>query len=251
MPSPCFPPTGPRSDAPLPSAGSARVAFPGFNGTIRALRLPAARPAALRCLRLAVPAFARSLRSHQRGVRRRGPGVFALRSGCPFRIQVETTGPPAFLGNPNCALALLSDPGGTATPSHYDVPARPPRCPRRRFPQLVFRGSITRLRHSLSTLRSVGYPSTTQDSLPAVGQTLPDGLATRRAPTKGLGLLDIHGNHPPFPSFAAQGQPPRTRDSRRPKAPVAASIDTSPLQPALALTAARYTPGWFAGDRRS
>jgi hypothetical protein len=40
----------------------------------------------------------------------------------------------------------------------------------------VFRGSITRLRHWLSTLRRPGYPDTTQDSLPAVGQTLPDGL---------------------------------------------------------------------------
>jgi hypothetical protein len=50
----------------FPSIGSAgrrfaslprvlRGEFPCFNGTIKALRLPAARPAALRCLRLAVP----------------------------------------------------------------------------------------------------------------------------------------------------------------------------------------------------
>lgn len=41
-----------------------RGEFPCFDGTTKALRLPAAHPAALRCLRLAVPhAFTRSFRS--------------------------------------------------------------------------------------------------------------------------------------------------------------------------------------------
>ena len=49
-----------------------RGEFPCFNGTIKALRLPAARPAALRCLRLAVPRL-HSLRSLLGGrVHRRG-----------------------------------------------------------------------------------------------------------------------------------------------------------------------------------
>jgi hypothetical protein len=39
----------------FPSPGSSRAEFPGFLGTIKALRLPAAHPAALRFLRLAVP----------------------------------------------------------------------------------------------------------------------------------------------------------------------------------------------------
>ena len=67
----------------FPSIGSAgrrfaflhrvlRGEFPCFNGTIKALRLPAARPAALRFLRLAVPRL-HSLRSLLDGrVRRRG-----------------------------------------------------------------------------------------------------------------------------------------------------------------------------------
>lgn len=42
-----------------------------------------------------------------------------------------------------------------------------------------FRGSITRPTRSLSTLRSDGYPATTQDSLPAAGQALPGGILTR------------------------------------------------------------------------
>lgn len=89
---------------------------------------------------------------------------------------METTGSPTFLGNPSCALALLFDPGRPHASGHTM---------RRRGPRYVhnegsreysFRGSITRLRHWLSTLRSAGYPYTTQDSLPAAGQALPDGL---------------------------------------------------------------------------
>jgi len=34
----------------------------------------------------------------------------------------------------------------------------------------IFRGSITQPAHSLSTLRNMGYPNATQDSLPAGGQ---------------------------------------------------------------------------------
>src|SRR5262249_2639930 len=43
-------------------------------------------------------------------------------------------------------------------------------------PRKVFRRSIAWLSNSLSTLRRAGYPVSTQDALPAVGQTLLDGL---------------------------------------------------------------------------
>jgi len=59
---------------------------------------------------------------------------------------------------------------------HHDTPTRPPLCPQRRLPQLYFRGSITQLKHWLSTLRRVDYSTTTQDSLPVAGQALPDGV---------------------------------------------------------------------------
>ncbi|HVX62422.1 MAG TPA: hypothetical protein VHC19_17520, partial [Pirellulales bacterium] len=42
------------------------------------------------------------------------------------------------------------------------------------------------------------YPNATQDSLPAAGQALPDGLFTRRVPLKGFRFT----SHPPFPSLA-------------------------------------------------
>lgn len=48
---------------------------------------------------------------------------------------------------------------------------------------VTFRGSITRLIRSLSTLRRLDRSSATQDSLPVGGQPLPDPLQC------GLGLI--------------------------------------------------------------
>jgi len=62
-----------------------------------------------------------------------------------------------------------------------------------------FRGSITRLRHWLSTLRRPGRPDATQDSLPAVGQTLPDGLDYPQGSSERF--LDVSYIRPPFPSL--------------------------------------------------
>ena len=45
---------------------------------------------------------------------------------------------------------------------------------------LYFRGSITRPLTSLSTLRRMGRPTTTQDSLLAAGPALPGGIRTRK-----------------------------------------------------------------------
>jgi hypothetical protein len=59
-------------------------------------------------------------------------------------------------------------------------------CEKQRLPRRVFRRSIAWLSDWLSTLRRTGYPRTTQDSLPAAGQALPDGLSTRRTLTKGF-----------------------------------------------------------------
>jgi hypothetical protein len=94
----------------FPSPGSSRAEFPGFLGTIKALRPPAGPPAALRFLRLAVP------REHARFVPTAaacggsGPGV-----GHPVspsgNASVETTESPKFLGNPHSRLRMFSDPG--------------------------------------------------------------------------------------------------------------------------------------------
>ena len=40
-------------------------------------------------------------------------------------------------GEPSCAYALLSDPGGTDASGHFDAPTRPPCEPRRRLPRTI------------------------------------------------------------------------------------------------------------------
>ncbi len=149
--------------------------FPRFAGTINTLRLPAARLAALRCLRLAIPRFHLVVSVPD------GPDAITpslelvtryLRPGtCRGNDRISHVP-----GESRCVFALLSDPGGIDMSDHHNTPTRPPLCPQRRLPQMYFRGSITQLQHWLSTLRRPGYPDTTQDSLPVAGQALPDGI---------------------------------------------------------------------------
>src|ERR1700757_394436 len=69
-----------------------------------------------------------------------------------------------------------------------------------------------RLGHTLSTLRPGGYPARTQDSLPAVGQTLPGGLFVPLGSSERFLRCFLH-RFPPFPGF-----PWRKRASVRPEA---------------------------------
>jgi hypothetical protein len=78
------------------------------------------------------------------------------------------------------------------TPDHHGATARPPLRGTQGLPQLVFRRSIAWLSDWLSTLRSVDYSIPTQDSLPAAGQALPDGLLTRKIPLKGFKVASLH-----------------------------------------------------------
>src|SRR5712692_8155497 len=144
MPSPCFLPTVPRSDASLPSTRSGRVPCPRFDGTIKALRLPAVPPAALLCLRLAVPRGAScSSLPPPRDATVVDRECFGF--GDPTRPNdpVETTGSTKFLGNPNCFYARFFDSGRTARPPYHDgAAAWPPLRERRGLPHWDFRSSI-------------------------------------------------------------------------------------------------------------
>jgi len=91
-------------------------------------------------------------------------------------MSVETDGAPKFLGTPRVPWPCSPTPVGSVTPGHSGAPTRSPRLTRARTPTMIFRGSIARPGHSLSTLRREGYPSTAQDSLPAAGQALPGGI---------------------------------------------------------------------------
>ena len=97
---PRFPPRGPHGRL-----------FPRFHGTIKALRLPAGRPAALRCLRTGGTTGARMFRSRRRCVQTTS-GLGLVNPVPPSGISsVETTGSLKFLGNPDSRLHMVSDPG--------------------------------------------------------------------------------------------------------------------------------------------
>src|SRR5262249_20791815 len=82
-------------------------------------------------------------------------------------------------GEPQVSVRHVpSTPAGPRAPDRYGAAARPLVSEKQGLPRKVFRRSIAWLSDSLSTLRSAGYPRPTQDSLPAVGQTLLDGLST-------------------------------------------------------------------------
>jgi len=186
---------------PLPSTGSSvGTECPGFIGTIRRYDfLPSIPPHFVAFAWRYHPLHAHFVPS----VRRATPkaGGFCCSHRLPLPVDsVETAGSLTFPGNPHCAYALLSDPGRIVAPTR---PITMQRCsPRSNHDKgshdYHFRGSITRPRHSLSTLRRVDHSTTTQDSLQAVGQTLPDGLLPAGFLQK---VSEFNTSHPPFLSF--------------------------------------------------
>ena len=123
------------------------------------------------------------------------PGVYE-RSSSPAFPKARRCRPPRLLA-----------------PDHYSAATWPLVLPKQRLPRKVFRRSIAWLSDSLSTLRRTGYPATTQDSLPAAGQALPDGLLTRKVPTKGFRSASYISS--PFPKLRlAQGSRPLDRSSQ-------------------------------------
>ena len=134
-----------------------RGEFPCFNGTIKALRLPAAHPTALRCLRLAVPRFHSLCSLPGRRVHRRGLELVTryLRPGS-HRGNDRTSQVP---GEPQLSVCTCSNPtpAGLLAPDHYGAAAWPLVNQQQRLPRKVFRSSIAWLSDSLCTLRSARH----------------------------------------------------------------------------------------------
>ncbi len=129
----------------------------------------------------------------------------------PGLAKETTQDLPSSWGTRLSVCTCSSDAGRTArTRPVHSAAAWPPVYEKRRLPRKVFRRSIAWLSDSLCTLRRTGYPRTTQHSLPAAGQALPDGLSTRRIPMKSFRVVNT--SHPPFPSFLAQSHRPRQRN---------------------------------------
>ena len=169
----------------LPSTGS-RGSVPPLQRYYSVLRLPAAHPAALRCLRLAVPRVG-SLFAPRRGE----PACLGLGFGHPvsrpgiWRGDGRASQVP---GHPPCAHAPLSDPGGTSVPGQSRHVGTAFHCDDSLgfHASSFYRGSITQPGRSLCTLRSAGYPNPTQHSVPAGGQPLPGGTGYPPGCTEGF-----------------------------------------------------------------
>ena len=111
-----FPPNGSAIRRPLPSTGSPRVEFPGFNGVYEALRLPADRPTALRdCFAWPYhPARLCLLRSGPTPAWGQGPSGLAVpRRQLLSRWSRRVSQVPR---EPSWTYAVFFDPGGTGRP---------------------------------------------------------------------------------------------------------------------------------------
>jgi hypothetical protein len=198
MCSTCFPRSSLPADASLPSTGSSGASSPA--SVVLSKRydfLPSIPPHFV--------AFAwRYLRVHSfcslLGGRVCCRGLELLSRYLPPGVRRGNDRISQVPGEPQVSVRhVQSTPAGLLAPDHYGAAARPLVSEQQRLPRKVFRRSIGWLSDSLPTLRSAGYPRPTQDSLPAVGQTLLDGLSTRRVPMRGFKVLTT--SHPPLPSL--------------------------------------------------
>ena len=172
---------------PLFSTGSLGMVPPlrRYYGT---LRLPSVPLAALRCLRLAIPPSRRTFAPSDRRRAVEGIGALVVRAPKP-ELSVETDGPPRFPGTPRVPWPCSPTPARPSTPGHFGVSAWSPRLTRARTPAMIFRGSIARPWHSLSTLRREGRPSPRKTRF-----RLPARLCR-------AGFVHPQGSNERFPSF--------------------------------------------------
>ncbi len=175
-----FPATSLQTDISLPSTGSGRPSFPRFISTIKMLRLPAAHLAALRFLRLAIPR----------------PFVNEGLSNpvTPGSGRVETMGSPKFLGKPRLSLCTGSPtPVGPVFLANAKHRHGPRSLHDKGYPQQTELSGLYTLASRLAVYASPrSLPPPTQDSLPVVGQTLLDGLSTRKASFERFPSMSLH-----------------------------------------------------------
>jgi hypothetical protein len=129
-----------------------------------------------------------------------GPG--ALVAATPTPLVKWSRRASQVPGEPWCAYAVFSDPGGTRSSGITVIQLGPRTANAEGYPRVrQSRGSIARLQHWLSTLRSGHHwpPRKTRFRLPARLYRM--GLVTHRIPTKGFRDALVT-SLPPFPSFA-------------------------------------------------
>ena len=161
----------------FPPRGSRGRLFPRFDGTIKALRLPALRPAALRCLRLAVPWEHACFAPAVDACGNVGPGVGHPVSP-PGLSSVETAGSPKFLGNPDSRLPMFFDPGRPMRPRPLAGHSPGPRYGNDEGADNVRLSRLNSMAFGLAAYVSRCWlPVTAQGWLPGAGQALLGGLS--------------------------------------------------------------------------
>ena len=119
---------------------------------------------------------------------------------------------PSSWGTPIVRLHMFFDSGRTAGTRPLASTQRGPRIENNEGSLQLSISELNSMAFGLAVYASQDWlPSTTQDSLPAAGQALPDGLSTRRVPSKGFKAVSLHL----IPlSQAWLGAIPRTRRRR-------------------------------------
>ena len=116
----------------------------------------------------------------------RGPGAFGSGSSTPVFADGETQGFSGSQGTPMCLCPVLGPRRDCSVRPYASLQHGPRGGEDEGSHEQAFRGSIAGLRHALSTLRRLGRPNTTQDSLLGAWPASQAGLVTRRVPTKGF-----------------------------------------------------------------
>ncbi len=197
MCSACFPRSSLSTDASLPSTGSSGASSPA--STVLSRRYDLLPPVPPHFVSFAWRYLGCTRWCSLLGGRVHRQGLELVTRYLQPGISEETTGSPRFLGPQVSVRHVQSTPAGPQAPDRYGAATRPLVSEEQGLPRKVFRRSIAWLSDWLSTLRSAGYPRPTQDSLPAAGQALLDGLSTRRVPMRGFGVSAT--SHPPLPSL--------------------------------------------------
>ena len=225
MCSACFPRSSLPADASLPSPGSSGASSPA--STVLSKRydfLPPIPPhfVAFAWRYLSVHSFF-SLPGGR--VRRRGLELVTryLRPGCRRGDDRISQVP----GEPRLSVCTCSvDAGRTAGTRPVTVPQRGPWYRTAKAPAKGL-STLNSMAFGLAVYASqCGLPRPTQDSLPAAGQALPDGLSTRRVPMKGFRAASYISSSFPKLSWRNRidrriGEAPCARRSRRTNGAVA------------------------------
>ncbi len=169
------PPSSLLLTAPTPCTPSRRASFPSLGATDR------------------VPIVRSSSRATPRG----RPGLFYV--SAPSRSRSEPAGPPRFLVPPHSSVLRSVTPVRPPRQAHCGASVLPSALPTAStLTTNAFRSSITQPAGSLCTLRSLGYPRTTQHSVPAAGQLYRTGFP----PAGGKRKVSAYYILPPYPSLA-------------------------------------------------